>query len=306
MRLHFCADPLNPRAVDADYESEASAASVLGIEHELISFEAMVNERDPVRAVRRVREPEHEEAAIYRGWMLTVAQYAALHEALAARNLRLLNDPAAYQFCHYLPDSYPAIKGRTPRTVWTRRDSSGPDFEQIMEALRPFGSGPVIVKGFVKSRKHEWFEACFIPSAADRAAVERVVRRFIELQGEDLAEGLVFREFVEFEPLGTHSRSGMPLTREYRLSFVDGEPVSVLPYWDEGDYAGPEPLLGEFRAIAAKVPSRFFTMDVARTVGGNWLIVELGDGQVAGLPDHADVGRFYHALSSRLHRRNEP
>jgi hypothetical protein len=299
MRLIYCADPLNPRAVDADYETEAGAASALGIEHNLISFEALVNERDPARAVRGVREAEHAEAAIYRGWMLTVAQYAALYDALAARNLRLLNDPAAYQFCHYLPDSYPAIEGRTPHTVWTRLDGV-PDFEQIMELLLPFGSGPVMVKDFVKSRKHEWFEACFIPSATDRAAVERVVRRFIELQGDVLAEGLVFREFVEFEPLGIHSRSGMPLTREYRLFFVDGEPAGILPYWDEGDYAGPEPPLDEFRGVAVKVPSRFFTMDVARTVDGNWLIVELGDGQVAGLPDHADVDAFYHALLSRL------
>jgi hypothetical protein len=47
---------------------------------------------------------------------------------------------------------------------------------------------------FVKSRKHEWTDACFIPSAADRSAVERVVNRFLELQGEELAGGLVFFE----------------------------------------------------------------------------------------------------------------
>ena len=68
-----------------------------------------------------------------------------------------------------------------------------------------------MLKDFVKSRKHEWAEACFIPSASDRASVERVVRRFLELQDDDLSEGLVFREFVEFEPLGRHPKSGMPL-----------------------------------------------------------------------------------------------
>jgi hypothetical protein len=30
--------------------------------------------------------------------------------------------------------------------------------------------------------------------------------------------------------------------------------------------------------------------------GGDWLIVELGDAQVAGLPDHADVDGFYKSL----------
>jgi ATP-grasp domain-containing protein len=48
------------------------------------------------------------------------------------------------------------------------------------------------------------------------------------------------------------------------------------------------------------VQSRFFTMDVAKRVDGGWMIVELGDGQVAGLPVRADVGAFYRVLAGRL------
>ena len=55
--------------------------------------------------------------------------------------------------------------------------------------------------------------------------------------------------------------------------------------------------------MAGGVRSCFFTMDVARRRGGEWLIVELGDAQVAGLPDHADVDGFYKAL--RDHRPSE-
>jgi hypothetical protein len=51
-----------------------------------------------------------------------------------------------------------------------------PDFERVAQALRPFGDGAIIVKDYVKSQKHYWAEARFIPSASDRAAVERVVR----------------------------------------------------------------------------------------------------------------------------------
>ena len=110
-----------------------------------------------------------------------------------------------------------------------------------MEALAPFGDAPLVLKDFVKSRKHEWAEACFIPSAADREAVERVVGRFLELQGEDLAGGLVFREYVEFEPVGVHPRSGMPLTQEYRIFWLDGGPLFWSPYWEGADYGGTEP-----------------------------------------------------------------
>ena len=80
------------------------------------------------------------------------------------------------------------------RPVWIPLDACS-DLDTIMALLAPFGDQPVIVKDYVKSRKHEWFEACYIPSAADRQAVARVVRRFLELQGDDISEGLVFRAY---------------------------------------------------------------------------------------------------------------
>jgi hypothetical protein len=153
---------------------------------------------------------------------------------------------------------------------------------------------------FVKSRKHEWTDACFIPSAADRSAVERVVNRFLELQGEELAGGLVFREFIEFRPVGTHSRSRKPVTEEYRIFWLDGSPVFWSPYWKEGDYDVTEPPIDQFAGTASAVRSRFFTMDVARRPDGEWMIVELGDGQVSGLPRKSDASPFYQALTRSL------
>jgi hypothetical protein len=43
----------------------------------------------------------------------------------------------------------------------------------VMELLRPFGDAPLVLKDYVKSQKHAWDEACFIPSASDRKAFER-------------------------------------------------------------------------------------------------------------------------------------
>jgi ATP-grasp domain, R2K clade family 3 len=40
-------------------------------------------------------------------------------------------------------------------------------------------------------------------------------------------------------------------------------------------------------------------MDLARRGDGEWMIVELGDGQVSGLPREADADRFYSALNER-------
>ena len=91
----------------------------------------------------------------------------------------------------------------------------------------------------------------------------------------------------------------MPLTKEFRLFFLDGEPVFWTEYWEEGDYAGIAPPVDRFAAVAAAVKSRFFTMDIAKRRDGEWMIVELGDTQVAGLSENADVDAFYRAISDR-------
>lgn len=302
MRIIFCSDYWNPRTPDPAYEAEVAAAQQAGLEFSLLNFEALVEQHNARRAVRGIEPANEQETALYRGWMLKPEIYTQLYEALAEKGLALLNTPAGYRHCHYLPESYPLIAHQTPLTTWL---PAGPDvsLDEVMTALRLFGAKAVIVKDYVKSRKHEWLEACYIPSAAERETVERVVRRFLQLQGEDLNVGLVFREFVEFEPLTTHSRSGMPLTREYRLFVLDGRIMLTVPYWEEGDYDCPDadqlPLdhLGD---LARQVQSRFFTMDVARRVDGTWNIVELGDGQVAGLPARADTTEFYQTLFSHL------
>lgn len=293
----FCSDPLESHEADHAFSREATAAHQLGLVYELIDFEALVLDHDCARAVRRVKPRQEPTAAIYRGWMLKPDQYAELHGSLSAKNVRLINDPAAYRHCHHLPESYAVIESHTPRSVWMKLTGEL-SMDAVMELLRPFGSAAVIVKDFVKSRKHEWNEACFILSASDRGAVEAVVRRFLDLQDEDLNEGLVFREFVEFEPLATHSKSGMPLTREFRLFFLDGRPLVSARYWDEGDYGNIVPPLDCFVAVAAQIRSRFFSMDIAqRHDEKDWMIVELGDGQVAGLPETVDAGSFFEMLT---------
>jgi hypothetical protein len=298
MRIVFCSEPFFPLRVDAAYESEAEAARDSGFDFDLVDFEALVDAENPLAAIRKIREQPAPVTAVYRGWMLKPEKYALLYQALANRHINLINSPAQYKHCHYLPESYSLIENCTPKTISIKPDSDF-NFDDVFRRLSVFGNKPLILKDYVKSRKHEWHEACFIPSASDRTAVERVVNRFLELQGEDLNEGLVFREFVEFQPLAAHSKSKMPLTKEFRLFFLDGELLDYFEYWDEGDYSGNRPPENIFADVAGSIQSRFFTMDIAQTVSGEWQIVELGDGQVTGLPDNADMRRFYQALKNR-------
>jgi hypothetical protein len=298
MKIVFCSEPFAPTRPDAAYADEVAAAQAAGFEVVLIDFEALVHDRDVAAAVRRIKPGQQPEPAIYRGWMLRLELYAVLYTALQERGLRLINDPAAYRHCHYLPESYPIIAPHTPRTVAIPLQPHAP-LPELAPLLQPFGDRPLIVKDYVKSRKHEWHEACFIPSAADPAVVRRVVQRFLELQADDLNAGLVFREFVELQPLAQHSKSGMPLTQEFRLWFVDGRQIYSSQYWEEGSYTTATPA-DLFADVARQVQSRFFTMDVARTTDDRWLIVELGDAQVAGLPETTAAETFYRALRAAL------
>ena len=299
MKFIFCSEPFQPLEPDYVYRGEAETVRQKGFEFELFSFEDL-DENKIGSAFRNIKPFKQKETAIYRGWMLKPEKYRILYDELKKRNLHLINTPEEYKHCHYLPESYEIIKEHTPKSVFLPVDENF-DFEVLPEILRVFKNKPLVLKDYVKSRKHEWKEACFIPAASDLSLAEKIVRRFLELQGEDLNEGLVFREFIEFKPLTEHSKSGMPLTREFRLFFFEKELIFTSEYWEEGIYA-PEDFPGDvFSDVAKNVQSNFFTMDVAQKTDGEWMIVELGDGQVAGLPESVDASRFYESLGLTPH-----
>jgi hypothetical protein len=288
MHFIYCSDPNEFRQPDPDYEAEVTLCDSLGSPRSLIDFECLTSGGPIDRVMRRVKTIDRPQPAVYRGWMMMIDQYESVYHALESRGLRLINTPQQYRHCHYLPENYSEIESCTPRSAWLPV-GEGFCVTAIHDVLRQFGDRAVIVKDYVKSQKHYWFEACFIPSASDRERAERVVDRFLELQDDTLAGGLVFREFVDLEPLARHSRSGMPLTKEFRIFYLDREPVLVSEYWDEGEYGEIAPDLGPLNDIAKRVDSRFFAMDVGkRQDSGDWVIIELGDGQVSGLPERSE------------------
>lgn len=296
MRIIYCDSVVDPKKVDPDFEEERATAKTAGLSTSLISYEALAD-ADIDTALKWVKDAKVPETAIYRGWMLSPIQYERLYQGLIAKGLRLVNTPIEYKHCHYLPESYSVIENMTPKSVWLPFEETV-DFEAIHEALAQIDSSSVIVKDYVKSEKHDWETACFIPDISDHPAVEKVVSKFLRLRGSYLNEGLVFREFISLEPLTHHSKSGMPLTKEFRLIFLAHQPIAVLNYWDEGDYEGEKPDLAPFLEVAQQVRSNFFTMDVAKTQEGDWIIMELGDAQVAGLPENADKEAYYRCLNS--------
>ncbi len=292
----FPSQMFEPRRVDDAFAEQEEAARAAGFETALINQDRL----DEGGCARAVRAISAEGAAVYRGWMLTSERYAELHGALQERGIALINTPEEYRHCHHLPESFHMIASRTPPSVWVPCGPEGVDIEKVVEAARRFGDRPVIVKDYVKSRKHEWDDACFVPSAADEKRLRSVVSTFLERQGDLLVGGVVLREFIDLQSVGSHPKSGMPLTREHRVFVLDGEPLVTGRYWSDADYGDDDVPLGEFAGIMKAVRSRFFTMDLAMGRDRNWRIIELGDGQVAGLLDTIETALFFQRLRERV------
>jgi hypothetical protein len=69
MEFIYCSDPLHSFQPDEMYQTEANTARSLGSSFDLIDFEALVNENNPLKAVRRISQKSIEQIGIYRGWM---------------------------------------------------------------------------------------------------------------------------------------------------------------------------------------------------------------------------------------------
>ncbi|MFD2028803.1 ATP-grasp domain-containing protein [Promicromonospora aerolata] len=151
------------------------------------------------------------------------------------------------------------------------------------------------MKDYVKSRKHEWHEACFVPDLADVAAATRVLGRMVELQGDDLAGGIVVRAFEQFTP----DVGGC--TQEARIWWVAESAVLMTPHPDAPAGATVDVPTAVCDAVGAGVRALgapFVTTDLALRSDGVWRVIEVGDGQVSDLPTAEEPARLMQALAA--------
>jgi ATP-grasp domain, R2K clade family 3 len=287
----YCCDPLDPRRVDMHFAAEAGAVRALGGTVALVDHDALVRgEADD--AVRRV--PRDLGPAWYRGWMLPSERYRELLAALVGRGADLLVPSGRYQAAHELPGWYPTFAEVTPCSVWQPSPPGMvPSPDELATLVAPLGTGPAVVKDYVKSRKHEWEQACFIPDLSDRARLHQVVERFVRRQEDLLTGGIVIRGFEPYIAAGGRAT-------EARVWWLDGEPILVGPHPDTpGEW--PHPHLDHVRPLVRSLGCRWVTTDVALRRDGVWRVIEVGDGQVSDWPQTADVGMLAAALSKAPH-----
>jgi hypothetical protein len=224
--------PYQPRTVDPFWAPEYDWARAQGLSTGLVDMD-----NDKVWAPTLATEAQPQ--VLYRGWMLSAAEYDRL-----ARLLPLAVSPAEYLASHHATGWYEAVATHT----FPSRFLAEPAALDFSAGRRYF------MKGLVKS-------------FSDDSVVASQEQLAGFWQRHELPAGmpLFVRDFVELKPAS-----------ERRFFVVRGQAFGA------GDAVVPEPLL---EAVAALQPRLFYSLDVAETLAGQPVLVEVGDGQVSDLKE---------------------
>ena len=272
------ADPLRPRHADEHFTAEAAAARGAGHNVALIDHDALAEPYGAERAVARV--PDGAGLAVYRGWMLASGRYAALADAVTAKGVTLRTSAAQYRQAHELPGWYPALAPVTPAAAWTTGDGE----QEFRGACARLGPGPAVLRDYVKSMKHYWQQAAYIPDTADHAAAWKVAARFRELREDEFTGGFVLRRFEQFT------------SAEARTWWTGGTCRLLTAHPDTPGDLPPDIDLAPFTALIGSLALPFVTADLALRADGTWRVIELGDGQVSDRPASTDPVTFLSAV----------
>lgn len=218
--------------------------------------------------------------------------YKELETDVKLLGSQLINSYTEHRYVADLRNWVGDLEGFTPRT-WSR-------LEDLPE------NTAFVLKGETNSRKDKFWTHMY---AADKKAAIQVA---LNLQDDGLigTQQLYIREYVPLVEL-CKDIQGMPITKEYRFFVLDGKVLSGAFYWSSHvadlkemgiaipQYTDvPEHWL---KAVINKVKDRvpFFVVDVAQTKSGQWVVVELNDGQMSGLSEN-DPNVLYTRLKQAL------
>jgi len=146
--------------------------------------------------------------------------------------------------------------------------------------------GKFVVKGKTNSKKQMWDTMMFAENK----------KQAIEIGWKLMQDPLICQQGViyrEYEPLITYEIgiNGMRFTNEWRFFFYQESILTYAYYWgiaEKTDHKLSEKALNFAKKIAsiAKKYTNFYVVDIAQKENGEWILVELNDGQMSGLSEN--------------------
>lgn len=163
-----------------------------------------------------------------------------------------------------------------------------------------------VVKGQTNSKKDFWKTKMFAATNKEVATIAN------SLMDDSLicSQKLYVRKFEKLKTF-CHGINGQPITEEYRFFCYKDKIITGGFYWSnhlsqvlgETDFVPdhnnvPKEYLKQIMDIC-KEHANFYVLDIARKDDGNWILVEVNDGQFSGLSE-CNADELYSNLSKEL------
>lgn len=212
--------------------------------------------------------------------------YRDIERELALNGCTLINSHNEHLYIANF-EWYHDVEDLTPKT-WFR-------LEDV-----PKDGGPFVLKGCTNSRKHNWNTHMYAENFKEAIAVASRLKTD-SLIGE---QDVLIREFVKLRVL-EEGINGLPFSNEWRFFFLGEEMLANGFYWAISEHTGTltEKGLRFAHEVASLVAPRvpFFCIDIAETENGDWVLIEVNDGQMSGLSG-CDPMDLYSNLTSALNK----
>ncbi len=205
-----------------------------------------------------------------------VEDYAATFEAWRGRGVEFVNSPEAVGLADDLSKWYPLLRDVTPKSMVL---DSFPDAAQIEATV----GWPVFLKGVRQTSRHD-ASLAIARSATD---LERIASAWSD-NSILASQRVAARAFIPLRPV-ERSGHGNRLQRsfEFRTFWWRGQLVGAGPYWTdcpryEWNAREKREALKLAGEAARRIDVGFLCVDVAQTAQGQWIVIEVNDGQRSG------------------------
>ena len=228
--------------------------------------------------------------AIWAGYIPSVERYTAIFDAAAAKGVYLINTPSQHQTAMEFDKFYPLLGDMTPVSVVV---SNLDDLHTVEERLQ----FPMFVRGAVKSNKDQGLAACVARESGELVAI---ARKLMTREGRSRGK-IIARRLVKFRTVATDAQS-FPISREYRAFVYRGSVLAYGFYWDEYEdcialtSADKEAVKALSIEATRRIGTPFVAVDVGQLENGDWIVIEVSDGQFAGL-SHITVFELWSKLA---------
>lgn len=204
-----------------------------------------------------------------------IQNYESIYNKLKSIDVQLIHSPEEHKRCSILPEWYPIIEDLTPKSVIY---NSLPSSKQVESDL----GWPIFVKGERQTSQHK-----------KSLSIIEGPKQFEELlkywKNDNILnwQRMVCRQYVDLLKVDDSLFDRIPSSYEFRLFFWKSNLVGVGKYWFEGkdyelnksDQNAAFPLGFE---VAKRLDVNFLVVDIAKTIDGKWIVIEVNDGQESG------------------------